>query len=430
MDTAIDATLAEAAEQFAARRPKTKAFHDRARAVMPGGNTRTILFHAPFPVRIERAEGTELIDLDGHRYTDLLGEYSAGLYGHSHPVIRRAVIEAMDGGLNIGAHHTHELAFAETVTRRFKLDLVRFTNSGTEANLMALCAARCFTGRARIMAFEGGYHGGLLYYSHGGSPINAPFDVVLAPYNDLEATEALIAANATSLAAVIIEPMLGGGGCIPASREFLNMLRAQTRQHGIVFILDEVMTSRLAPGGLSEVHGIEPDLKSLGKYVGGGMSFGAFGGRADIMAQFDPTRPGALPHAGTFNNNTLTMTVGQAAMTEIFTPEACVALNARGDDLRTRLNDLFMRYQAPMRAMGLGSMITLHPLGLEITRPEELDRADQRLRRLLYLDLLEEGYYIAERGFLALSLMVSAVDCSGFIQAVERFVERRRAVLV
>ena len=429
MAVAIDLALSAAAEQFAARRPKTRAFHERAAKVMPGGNTRTILFHAPFPVRIERAEGADLFDLDGHRYTDLLGEYSAGLYGHSHPVIRRAVMQAMDGGLNIGAHHTHELAFAETVTRRFNLDLVRFTNSGTEANLMALCAARCFTGRAKIMAFEGGYHGGLLYYSHGGSPINAPFDVVLAHYNDLEATRALIAANATDLAAVIIEPMLGGGGCIPASREFLAMLRAETAKHGIVFILDEVMTSRLAPGGLAEVHGIEPDLKSLGKYIGGGMSFGAFGGREAIMAQFDPTRPGALPHAGTFNNNTLTMTAGQAAMTEIFTPEACLALNARGDRLRTALNGLFMRYQAPMRATGLGSMITIHPLGLEITRPEQLDRADQRLRRLLYLDLLEEGYYIAERGFMALSLLVSDADCAGFVQAVERFVEHRRAVL-
>jgi glutamate-1-semialdehyde 2,1-aminomutase len=426
----LDTALKDAMEGFAAKRPKTKAMHERAAHVMPGGNTRTVLFTAPFPIRVASGQGASLTDIDGHSYLDLLGEYSAGIYGHSHPRILEACRAALEKGLNFGGHHADEVRLAEVVTSRFNLDLVRFTNSGTEANMMALAAARCFTGRKKIMPMLGGYHGGTLYFSHGASPVNAPFDCVMGEYNDVEATQKLIAENAGELAAVILEPMLGGGGCIPASREFLEMLRQETEARGIVLIFDEVMTSRLHPGGLSAKLGIEPDLKTLGKYVGGGMSFGAFGGRRDIMALFDPARPDALPHAGTFNNNTLTMAVGNVAMTEIYTPEACAALNARGDMLRDRLNDLFMRYQVRMKAMGQGSMIALHPTAGEIASPHDLDATDKRLRQLLFLDLLEQGVYMAERGFMALSLMVTDEDCDRVVSAVEHHITVRRELLV
>ena len=426
----LDEALARAVEVFAGKRPKSRALHERARAVMPGGNTRTVLFTAPFPIRAETAEGAFITDVDGHRYLDLLGEFSAGLFGHSHPGIRQAVTAALEGGVNLGANHAREVDFAEAVTRRFHLDLVRFTNSGTEANMMALAAARCFTGRSKIMPMHGGYHGGTLYFSHGASPVNAPFDCVLAHFNGSEATASLIAQHAADLAAVIVEPMLGGGGCLPAEPSFLAMLRRETARHGIVLIFDEVMTSRLHPGGLSAKVGIEPDLKTLGKYVGGGMSFGAFGGRRDIMELFDPTRPNALPHAGTFNNNTLTMAAGHLAMTEIFTPEACLELNARGDALRQTLNDLFMRYQVRMQATGQGSMLALHPLAGRLDGPEDAHKADQRLRRLLFLDLLDRGIYMAERGFMALSLMISDADCLRLTDGVEQFIRTRREYLL
>jgi len=424
-----DAALSEAVDRYVSKRPKTQELQARAKEVMPGGNTRTVLYHPPFPIRVETAEGARITDVDGHQYIDFLGEYSAGIYGHSHPRIKQAMTEALSTGLNIGAHHGREVAFAETVSKRFNLDLVRFCNSGTEANMMALAAARCFTKRKKIMAFHGGYHGGTLYFTHGASPVNAPYDVVLAPYNDWEGTRQILEKEAENLAAAIIEPMQGGGGCIPADRAFLGKLRETTKRLGILLIFDEVMTSRLGPNGLSAMLKLEPDLKTLGKYIGGGMSFGAFGGRRDIMSQFDPSRPDALPHAGTFNNNTLTMTVGQAAMTEVFTPEACIALNARGDKLRNDLNELFMRYQAPMRATGLGSMIALHPVPREIHSVADADEADGRLRQLLYLDLLEQGIYLADRGFIALSLMVSDGDCSKLLTAMERFIEKRKEIL-
>ena len=428
--TTIDQALNEAMSHFAALRPKTQVLHERATHVMPGGNTRTVLYTAPFPIRAEKAQGSRITDIDGHSYLDLLGEYSAGIYGHSHPRILAAARDALDMGLNLGAHHDREVALAEVVTRRFGLDLVRFTNSGTEANMMALAAARCFTGAKKIMPMYGGYHGGTLYFSHGASPVNAPFDCVMGRYNDVEGTRQLIAGNADDLAAVIVEPMLGGGGCIPATPAFLAMLREETAKRGIVLIFDEVMTSRLHPGGLAAKMGVEPDLKTLGKYVGGGMSFGAFGGKREIMGLFDPSRPDALPHAGTFNNNTLTMTVGHVAMTEVYTPEACVELNQRGDRLRDQLNELFMRYQVRMTAMGQGSMIAIHPLATSITSPDDTEHADKRLRQLLFLDLLDDGIYIAERGFMALSLVVTDNDCDGVVSAIETFIQKRRELLV
>ena len=277
---------------------------------------------------------------------------------------------------------------------------------------------------------EGGYHGGTLYFSHGASPVNAPFDCVLARFNDIEKTRALIVQHADDLAAVILEPMLGGGGCLPAAPEFLAMLREETARRGIVLVFDEVMSSRLHPKGLSAKYGIQPDIKTLGKYIGGGMSFGAFGGSHAIMEQFDPSRPNALPHAGTFNNNTLTMTAGHVGLTEIFTAEACVALNERGEELRRAINDLCMGYQAAFQATGVGSMITLHPIAGSIVKPEDADRADKRLKRLLYLYLLDQGIYIAERGFMALSLVVSAVDRQRLLDALESFIKRYRHLLV
>lgn len=429
MTQPLDLALHQATENFRRKRPRTAALHQRAKAVMPGGNTRTVLYSPPFPIRIAKGAGAILTDVDGHDYIDLLGEYSAGIFGHSHPRIRSAVGEALDMGLNMGAHHEREVAFAETVCQRFDLDLVRFTNSGTEANMMAIAAARCYAKRPKLMVMHGGYHGGTLYFSHGPSPVNAPYDVVIAKFNDIAATRALIAAHAGELGGVIIEPMMGGAGCLAADKAFLAMLREEATARGIVLIFDEVMSSRLHPKGLSAVYGIVPDLKTLGKYVGGGMSFGAFGGKAEVMGQFDPSKPGSLPHAGTYNNNTLTMTAGHVAMTEIFTPEACVALNARGDRLRAALNELFMRYQAPLRATGLGSMLTVHPVAGEIKGPDDAAKADPRLRQLLFLDLLDRGYYIADRGFMALSLMVTDAHCDGLAKAVESFIQNRRDVL-
>ena len=207
------------------------------------------------------------------------------------------------------------------------------------------------------------------------------------------------------------------------------MLRAATTRHGIILIFDEVMTSRLAPGGLQAVQGIRPDMTTLGKYIGGGMSFGAFGGRADLMAQFDPSRSDGLPHAGTFNNNVLTMSAGLAGLTEVYTPAAAIALNARGDALRTRLNDLCRRYEVAMQFTGIGSMMNVHMTDAPVQSPADAVKGDQSLRELFFFDLLNAGVWIARRGMINLSLPIGDAECDILVNAIEGFIQERLILL-
>lgn len=426
----IDAALGEARERYAARRPGSRARHEAACRVMPGGNTRTVLFHGPFPLCAAGGEGATLIDVDGHRYLNLLGEYTAGLFGHSNPVIRRAIVAALDRGINLGAHNVPEAELAAIVCARFpSIELVRFTNSGTEANLMAVATARHVTGRQKVMVFGGGYHGGLLYFGGGGIPINAPYPFVVAPYNDLERTRALIRDHAADLAAILVEPMMGSAGCIPATIEFLSLLRQEATAAGAVLIFDEVMTSRFSAGGAQALDNVVPDMTTLGKYIGGGMSFGAFGGRSDIMGIYDPTVPGSMPHAGTFNNNMLTMAAGLAAMTEVFTPTVASELHARGEGLRDRLNRSFRNAGVALQMTGRSSLMNLHATALPVRSVADLAHSNDAVKELIFLDLLERGCYVARRGFLALSLAVTDQDIERFEATLSDVVAERADVI-
>ncbi|MBE9604425.1 aspartate aminotransferase family protein [Acetobacteraceae bacterium H6797] len=426
----LDTAVAEARGAYVAARPKSKALHEEAAKVLPGGNTRTVLFYEPFPTVMERGAGARLWDVEGHEYLDLLGEFTAGIYGHSDPTIRAAIDGALDNGVNLASHGANEPKLARLLLERFpSLERVRFTNSGTEANLMALALATAFTGRRQVMVFAGGYHGGVLTFGGGtGGKVNVPHDIVLAPYNDAETSVRMIREAGDKLAAVLVEPMLGSGGCIPGEAAFLQALRATTRETGALLILDEVMTSRLGPGGRQAALGVVPDLTTLGKYIGGGMSVGAFGGRADIMDLFDPRRPDALPHAGTFNNNVLTMAAGVAGLSKVFTPEVSLALNARGDRLRERLNALGEARGAAFQATGLGSLLTLHPMRGPIRTPADAAKADSRLRDLLFFELMARGYYLARRGMIALSLPVTDAELDGLVEAVGDILDTHRTL--
>ena len=421
--------LAAARNDYSKRNPKSQQLHEKACATLPGGNTRTILYSAPFPTTLVRGEGARLWDADGFEYIDFLGEYSAGLFGHSHPAIRSAVGRAMDGGIDLGGLTAMEAELAAGICDRFpSIDLVRFTNSGTEANLLSLAAARSITGRSRFLAFRGGYHGGVLMFVDGSSPINVPFDVLLGEYNDAEGAGNLIEANASDLAAVILEPMLGTLGCIPAERNFLEVIRQATRAHGIFLIFDEVMTSRLSPGGLQELHGILPDVTTLGKYLGGGMSFGAFGGRDDFMSRFDARNADAFPHAGTFNNNVLSMYGGVAALS-IYSPGVARRHNARGDDFRERLNGILRRHDAEMQFTGMGSMIGIHMQSAPIRSHADATRPDPRRRELFFLDMLERGIWIGKVGMMTLSLEIGDAEEDRFVEALEDFLHVRRSLV-
>jgi len=403
----------EAIQSYVARNPESLRLHEARTRVMPGGNTRSVLHVPPFPLTIVRAEGARIWDADGHEYLDFLGEYTAGLYGHSHPAIVAAIEAALADGIVLGGPNRYELELAEAIQARFpSIELLRFCNSGTEANLMAVSLARAVTGREKVLVFAGGYHGGVLAFAHGGSPINAPFDFVVGDYNDPGAA-ALVTDD---VAAVLVEPMQGSGGVIPGDRAFLQALRDAATAHGALLIFDEVMTSRLSTGGLQQVLDITPDLTTLGKYIGGGLAFGAFGGRADLLGRFDPSRPDAFQHAGTFNNAVLTMAAGAAGLTRVYTADEVARLNALGDRLRDRLNAI----DADFQATGYGSMVGLHFTRAPIRRSSDAPPAAEQ-RTLLHLHLLERGYSYARRGFVALSVPLGEDEVDGFAEAVESF---------
>ena len=406
-------TVGEAIQRYVERNPVSRRLHEARARVMPGGNTRSVLHVPPFPLTVVRAEGARIWDADGHEYLDFLGEYTAGLYGHSHPAIVEAIEAALADGIVLGGPNRYELTLAEAICARFpSIELLRFCNSGTEANVMAVSLARAVTGRSKVVVFAGGYHGGVLSFAHGGSPVNVPFDFVVGDYND-PAAAALVGDD---VAAVLVEPLQGSGGVIPGDPAFLQALRDAATAHGAILIFDEVMTSRLSTGGLQQVLGIRPDLTTLGKYVGGGLAFGAFGGRADLLGRFDPSRPDAFQHAGTFNNAVLTMAAGAAGLTRVWTADEVARLNGLGDRLRDRLN----RIDADVQATGYGSMIGLHFTADPIRRASDSPPADEQ-RTLLHLHLLEHGYSYARRGFVALSVPLGEDDVDGFAEAVESF---------
>jgi glutamate-1-semialdehyde 2,1-aminomutase len=398
--------VAEQRRAFAARNPESARLHDQARVVLPGGHTRTILSHEPFPLTFVRGEGAVLTDADGHEYVDLLGDYTAGLFGHGERRVLDAVDSAMRELASVGGIHPYERQLAELMCARFGLDRVRFTNSGTEANLFAITTARMHTGRSKVLVFHGGYHGGVLFFATGGAPWNAPYPFVVAPYNDLAGATALIEEHADDLAAVLVEPMLGSGGCIPAQPAFLRGVFDVARAAGAVCIADEVMTSRHGRSGLAALLGAEPDLRTYGKYIGGGFSFGAFGGTAELMGQFDTSRPGAIPHAGTFNNNVATMAAGCVVLGELFTADRAEAHTSRGERFRADVADVIGRRSLPVTVTGYGSMLNLHG-----ETPE--------LQELLFLGLYLRGVYTAPRGMINMSLPLTDEQLQAALEALD-----------
>lgn len=367
------------------------------------------------------------------RYLDLVGELTAGLYGHSHPVIREAIINTLDNvGLNLGANTTQEQKHAALICQRFNLDRVRFTNSGTEANLHALNAAKAFVGggKSKVIVFNWGYHGAVLMFGHGQpAPNNVnKGDWVIGRYNNVESTKRLIE-ETEGLAAVLVEPMQGAGGCIPGTREFLFQIQESAKKVGAVFILDEVMTSRLAPGGLQSVLGLKPDITSFGKYLGGGAAFGGFGGRADIMAVYDPRSSGSLIHSGTFNNNTLAMHAGYAGLSKVYTPEVAVAFNKKGEQLRNQLQKAGKGTKFTFT--GVGSLTQVH---VTDSGMEDISCADdvverQDIRDLFWFEMLEQGYWLHRRGSINLMLGIPDEELERFVECFKEFLEKYKSIV-
>lgn len=427
---AVNQAIEEARTRFAAANPLSMAADQAAERHLPGGNTRTILHYEPFPLTMVAGEGAELVDLDGHRYVDFVSEYSAGLFGHSDETIKSAVHEALDKGVLMGAPTPYERELADILCERFPaIEQIRFCNSGTEANILALTTARIVTGRKKLLVFNGAYHGGVLKFPTGNSEFNIPFDFVLAEFNDVNGTAELIRQASEDLAAVIIEPILGVGGNIPGSREFMDMLRHSTKEVGALLIFDEVKTARLGPTGMQGLLGIEPDLTTLGKIIGGGFPTGAFGGKARIMERFNPKQQGALNHAGTFNNNVCSMAAGSAAMGKVFTQQRAAEFFNSSEAFRNSLNDLFRAKQVRMHCNGLSSMFAVHFSNEPLQRMAVRSDVCRSLNTLLHMELLLDGVLICSRGDMFLSLPMTDRHLSKAHTALEKFVDCHKTLV-
>jgi glutamate-1-semialdehyde 2,1-aminomutase len=419
----VETALAEAEQRYADRRPQSFRRFQSATRHMPGGNTRSVIHFSPFPFAVAKAKGAYLEDLDGHIYADFLGEFSAGIYGHSHPAIIAAAQEALADGLSFGAPNKYEAEFAEVMCDRFpSCEMVRFCNSGTEANLMAIATARAVTGRSKLMVMNGGYHGSVLKFAGGGAVTNVPYEFVVGTYNDLQNAVQLLERESDNIAALLVEPLMGSSGCIEAEPSFLKGLRDATARLGVILIFDEVMTSRLSLGGLQERLNIIPDMTTFGKYLGGGFSFGAFGGKREIMSRYDPQLVGGLAHAGTFNNNVMSMKAGLTGLRDVYGEREIKTLNERGDWFLGSLNEIAKKRQTAMQIIGRGSMMAIHFQRETIARPSDIEAATSK-RALLQLTMLEAGYYIARRGFMALSLALEDRDYHGFLKSFDAFAE-------
>ncbi|ORY32020.1 pyridoxal phosphate-dependent transferase [Naematelia encephala] len=412
-------------EAYSAKNPESKAAFDEAVTVLPGGGTRKTLYVDPFPLFITGGKGQHVTDVDGHEYWDLAGDFVSGLYGKTNPILRSAIMEALDSGIQLGMHTKKEAEFATLIRDRLpSMELIRFTNSGTEANLQAICASMHYTGRSKVAVFSNSYHGGVVAdFYPGGARANepgsltlkVPFDYLICPYNDLEKTRELVNDLKDDVACIIVEPMQGAGGCIPGTPEFLRGLRELSKAIGAVLIFDEIQTARLAYNGLQGVYEIKPDMTTIGKYFGGGLAFGAYGGRKEIMSMFDTRKAVHVKVGGTFNNSIMTVSAGIAALRYVMTRPALEKVNTLGDMMRAEIMALFAKLGAPFEMTGVGAINEIHCL---LPGPEGLSG-----QHLLFFGLLDKGIAIAQRGLCALTLLAEEGDIHRLTRAIQEVLE-------
>ena len=436
-------------EQYLASTPKSRTLWEEAREYLPGGDSRNSIFWDPYPIFIDSASGCHVVDADGVDRLDFINTMTSLILGHSPKPVVDAVADQLGKGVVYNAPNRHQVRLAKLLCGRVpSFDLVRFTNSGTEATLNTIRAARAFTGKDRIAKVEGGYHGThdvvtvsvRVDPSQAGSPDHPQAvaaseglpdglvdQVTVIPYNQTETARKILEENKDQLAAVIVEPMLGSVGMVPSSDEFLAMLREFTQLNGIVLIFDEVISFRVAPGGAQQYYGITPDMTSLGKIIGGGFAVGAFGGRADIMELYDPTksaRGARVSHAGTFNANPVTMLAGAVTLEQL-TPGVYRRLAELTDGLKQGIQEICAGLEVPVQVTGLGSLFGIHFTGQPISNYRDVTQENAGLRNQVFLGLLNEGVLTASNLVGALSTAMTEADVDTFLDAFKRVLERR-----
>jgi glutamate-1-semialdehyde 2,1-aminomutase len=382
---------------------------------MPGGSTRATIWWPPHPPYAVSGSGCRITDADGLAYIDCANNFFSLIHGHAHPGIVAAIQAQAARGIAFGLPTELDVALAEEITARApQLQRIRFCNSGTEAVMFAVKAARAMTGRPMIAKMEGGYHGAYdaVEVSLDSGPANwggripaaVPYaagtprgivdDTLVLPFNDLETTVELIEAQAARLAAVVVDPVPGRIGMIPGTPAYFAGLQSACRRHGVLLIVDEIVSFRLHPGGAQTLYRLEPDLTTLGKIIGGGQPIGAIAGREEVMAVFDTSRGRRSPVAqgGTFSANPITMAAGLASM-RLLTPGEYARLDRLGSRLRERLAVGFERIGLAAQVTGAGSLFRVHPHRRPLSgyRDQVLDAAEAERQKALFGYLLAHG---------------------------------------
>ncbi len=415
---------------YADARPNSRRLHTEACKYMPGGDTRTATFFLPFPNFIKYGDGAYMYDEDGFKLLDFQNNYTSLIHGHAHPETVEAVREQIAKGSAYTAPFEKQIELSAILTQRFpSVDMIRYTNSGTEANMHALRIARAYTGKAKIIKTEGGYHGTTDVFEASVDPNikkagtldqikvipesrgvseNALKDVLVVPFNDIERTRKMIEEHHRETACIIIEPIMGSAGQITPDLEYLKFLREITEQYHIVLIFDEVVTGRLSLGGAQKFYGVTPDLTTMGKIIGGGTPVGAFGGKQEIMQMYDP-REKKMYHSGTFNGNAVTMAAGLATM-KAYNQEAVDYVNGLGTLFKEGVLKIYDKLGLNMKISGVGSIYNILFTDKEVKNYRDVASAHEELNKVLYMSLLTKGVFDAERGMFCMSTDMTKED--------------------
>jgi glutamate-1-semialdehyde 2,1-aminomutase len=433
-------------EKFVANTPKSKRLQEEAEEYLPGGSSRGTAFFAPYPTFVDYGKGLHVYDVDGNRYLDFMINATSLVLGHAHPDVVKVLQEQAARGTAFSGPTEAQIRLAKILCDRVpSVDSIRFTNSGTEGTMMAIRAARAYTGRHKIAKIEGGYHGAHEYVSvsvypstdrldpdettpipeYPGQPPSVAEDVFVLPFNDLETSQRVLRENKNEIGCVIMEPIVSHFGYLPANLDYLQGMRKVTQDLDMVLIFDEVQSFRLAAGGAQEAFGVIPDMTTFGKIIGGGMAVGAFGGRRDIMDQFDPTQPGAIAHAGTFNANPMTMLAGEVVMNHL-TAEVFDRMNGLGEMLRQKLRAVFDELEMEAQVTGIGSMFGIHFTADDVVDYRDVVHSDHTMMKAVFTGLLNEGVLLQTACHGALSALTTEAEVDKLVDAVRRVVQRVR----
>ncbi|MQA11850.1 MAG: aminotransferase class III-fold pyridoxal phosphate-dependent enzyme [Pseudonocardiaceae bacterium] len=364
----------------------SEALYGRATNVIPGGNTRSTVFVAPHPPYAAQGAGATITDSDGHQVIDANNNYTSLIHGHAEPSVLASAVDAAGKGTAFGLPTRYEVDLAEVLYERTGLAQWRFCNSGTEAVMMLIRAARAYTGRDLVVRFDGSYHGtsDTVVDARRGVPDGVRDSVLVLPQGDQAAVTETMARYGDRVATILIDLMPNRAGLTPADPAYVSLLRELTHRHGALLAIDEVITFRLGTGGLSGLYGVDPDLMSLGKVIGGGFPVGAVGGPRQVLSTFSPLDSGSVSWGGTFSANPVSMAAGLTTL-ELFDAKAVAELNGTGDRLRGQLS------QAGVRASGRGSLVRLFPDDVRTT----------------WWELYRRGVLVGSNGLIALSTVMS-----------------------